>query len=198
MKPCLWLVLCGADPLRNSYRMRSGIQIVGRADDCHIRIGDSSVSRRHAELVLENDRVHVRDLGSSNGTWVRNLRIGRAILRVGDIVRFGFVTMRLVEKLNSGVLRADKGHPTAFAPGPVPAEILEGVAKLLSDDENLILRLLLNGLQYKQIARHLKLSTRRVYRRVQAIYAVVGVGTRAELMARLLGPDSAEGRASNP
>ena len=130
----------------------------------------------------------IRDLGSSNGTWVGNQRVSRAKLRVGDVVRFGSVMMRVVERLDPRMPHADQGHATAFAPSPVHAEALEEPSKTLSDNDNVVLRLVLDGLQYKQIARHLKLPPRRLYRRVQAIYAAFHVRSRGELMSLRIRP----------
>lgn len=49
--------------------------IIGRDASCDIVINDPSVSRRHAELLIENNQAQVRDLGSSNGTMVNGVRI---------------------------------------------------------------------------------------------------------------------------
>ena len=44
--------------------------IVGRAPTCDLSVSDPTISRRHAELVVDDDQVTLRDLGSSNGTFV--------------------------------------------------------------------------------------------------------------------------------
>jgi adenylate cyclase len=66
---------------------------VGRDPVSDLPILDPAVSRRHAELrVDERDAlVHVTDLGSRNGTWINNARITRAVLRPGDRIAFGTV-----------------------------------------------------------------------------------------------------------
>ncbi len=66
---------------------------VGRDASCEVRVGDSAVSRRHAELVPEEGRWHVRDLGSGNGTLLDDVRVSDAVvprfatLQLGATVR---------------------------------------------------------------------------------------------------------------
>jgi len=64
----LKLVVFKEDGTRKDVPVRNGAYIIGRDNAAQIRIPLASVSRKHAELVVEDDRVLVRDLGSSNGT----------------------------------------------------------------------------------------------------------------------------------
>ena len=57
--------------------------VIGRVAPADLVIDDSSLSRRHARVALEGDRIVVEDLGSTNGTWVNGRRIDRAELSVG-------------------------------------------------------------------------------------------------------------------
>ena len=63
--------------------------IVGRSDDCHIRVRTAGMSRKHCELIIEDGSVVVRDLGSSNGTFVNQERIESIPVSAGDLVSFG-------------------------------------------------------------------------------------------------------------
>jgi pSer/pThr/pTyr-binding forkhead associated (FHA) protein len=67
---------------------------IGRATDNMIEIPDPSVSGRHAELILIDDRYQLKDLGSTNGTRVNSEIITEVFLRVGDRIRFGKVEAR--------------------------------------------------------------------------------------------------------
>ena len=71
--------------------------VVGRAPSSDAPVIDSTVSRRHAELMASEGGAEVRDLGSSNGTFVNGARVDRAPLAVGDVVRFGKVGFRVAE-----------------------------------------------------------------------------------------------------
>jgi len=64
---------------------------VGRLPDNDLQIDEGSVSSRHAEILLENDRYHLHDLGSTNGTFVNAEQVTDAILEHGDQVRFGSI-----------------------------------------------------------------------------------------------------------
>lgn len=70
--------------------------IIGRNTECNIQIPLPVVSRRHCELRLEDNRVHVRDLGSSNGTYINNHRIQQSELHVGDTLTIGPVVFTTV------------------------------------------------------------------------------------------------------
>jgi adenylate cyclase len=67
------------------------VLIVGRAVTSDLAVVDATVSRQHAELRARPDGVEVRDLGSSNGTFVNGAAIETAVALVGDEVMFGKV-----------------------------------------------------------------------------------------------------------
>ena len=72
--------------------------VVGRAPTSDLAIIDPTISRRHAEVQVDDaGDVYVRDLGSSNGTFVNGTRVESARLLVGDLVTFGKVGFRLHE-----------------------------------------------------------------------------------------------------
>lgn len=63
--------------------------VLGRREDCQIRIPLANVSRQHCELRVEGNSVLVRDLGSSNGTFVNGQRIEEKRLAAGDALTVG-------------------------------------------------------------------------------------------------------------
>lgn len=67
-----------------------GETILGRSDDCGIRIDSPGVSRHHARLAVGPDGVSIEDLGSKNGTLVGRTRVRQPVaLRDGDRIRLG-------------------------------------------------------------------------------------------------------------
>jgi predicted component of type VI protein secretion system len=79
-----------------SLRLIEGVNSIGRHDDCLIRIRSSQVSRRHCELFENEGRLIIRDLGSSNGTFVNGARIGaQQVLNSGDVITVGGVALRI-------------------------------------------------------------------------------------------------------
>jgi hypothetical protein len=64
--------------------------VIGRDDDCAIVDPDRSVSRRHAIVLLQTDGLFlITDLGSTNGTFVNDVRVDSCVLADGDRVRLG-------------------------------------------------------------------------------------------------------------
>jgi FHA domain/Domain of unknown function (DUF1707) len=69
--------------------------IIGRSSACQIVLGDDTVSRRHAELRFEDGRWLLRDLGSSNGSYVNGRWVTEAEVRAGDVIHLGGCRLRL-------------------------------------------------------------------------------------------------------
>ena len=63
--------------------------VLGRSKEVGIRVADEGVSRRHAEIRLEDGEYWVVDLGSMNGTSVNGNRVDRVQLRDGDRIALG-------------------------------------------------------------------------------------------------------------
>lgn len=63
--------------------------VVGSDDGVDLKLSDRRVSRRHAEFSVVAGRVHVRDIGSRNGTFAGHTRIVEAELPLGAVVRIG-------------------------------------------------------------------------------------------------------------
>ena len=81
-----------------TFELRGGSTlVVGRALNSDIPVFDPTISRRHAEVHCDGSGVLVRDLGSSNGTFLNGQKIDSAKLSPGDIVTFGKVAFRLKE-----------------------------------------------------------------------------------------------------
>jgi two-component system, cell cycle response regulator len=76
--------------------LRQRETVLGRGEDCHIQLRDDSVSRRHALVTSILDRWLAIDLGSTNGTFINDVRIERAELKEGDLLRVGKVALKLV------------------------------------------------------------------------------------------------------
>jgi hypothetical protein len=70
---------------------------VGRGDHNTLAIHDASVSQTHCEVLVFGPEVIVRDLGSTNGTFVNGLRLcnQQSQIKPGETVRFGLVEARL-------------------------------------------------------------------------------------------------------
>ena len=68
---------------------------IGRLEDNTFQIPEPSVSSHHCEVLVRGKDVVVRDLDSTNGTYISGQRITEAPLKPGQILRCGQVEMRL-------------------------------------------------------------------------------------------------------
>jgi two-component system, NtrC family, sensor kinase len=103
------LVLQGPDKGRR-FELPDSTTLVGR-ESRQLPLTDNTVSRRHCELIYNNDNGEwvLRDLGSSNGSYVNGMRIvGKHALKLGDQVRVGRTLM--VFGSQPGVSRATGGN----------------------------------------------------------------------------------------
>ena len=69
--------------------LEEGTILIGSQPDADIVLSDRTVSRHHAELALLAEGVRVRDLRSTNGTWVGSARIESILVVPPSEVRFG-------------------------------------------------------------------------------------------------------------
>ena len=121
---------------------------IGRLAHNILQIDEPSVSSHHADLFLEAGRYHLRDSGSTNGTFVNGAQITDAILRHGDELRFGSVEgvfLSEAEALSQpppdfSTCRAGRRHferatrriLSALSPSPKNVESRDPVATALS------------------------------------------------------------------
>jgi pSer/pThr/pTyr-binding forkhead associated (FHA) protein len=91
---------------------------VGRAVDNDIVLDDPSLSRKHAKLYRRGPaEIEVEDLGSSNGTFVNERKVGRGMVEPGDLIRFGELSFRVdgdVQRSTSSV-GVDIPQPQLYA-----------------------------------------------------------------------------------
>lgn len=74
---------------RREWVFEHGVITIGSLDDNNLVIKDDTVSRYHAQIIQEDDAYIIRDLESTNGTWVNQVRIKEAYLTEGCALRFG-------------------------------------------------------------------------------------------------------------
>jgi DNA-binding winged helix-turn-helix (wHTH) protein len=70
--------------------LTEGENVIGRGEEVAVRIDLESVSRRHARIVVDGGRFTLEDLGSKNGTYLREQRLeAPAVIEDGDAFRLG-------------------------------------------------------------------------------------------------------------
>ena len=90
-----YIVVLSGRSVGRMYRVKPGTMTVGRDPLCDIHVDDEGVSRRHAAIETKDDSSSVRDLASTNGTWVEGDRIREKpfVLHDGTRLRVGPVTI---------------------------------------------------------------------------------------------------------
>lgn len=79
-------------PLAGKRWLIKSLLTIGREPECDVNIADRQVSRLHARVSLEGNRVLLEDMGSKNGTYIRGKKIEeQALLEDGDTLQIALV-----------------------------------------------------------------------------------------------------------
>jgi predicted component of type VI protein secretion system len=89
------LVILSEGMTGRSHELTAEKTTIGRLEDNTFTIGDPSVSSHHCEVLMRGGEIIVRDLNSTNGTYINGERITEAPLKPGQILRLGQVELRL-------------------------------------------------------------------------------------------------------
>jgi pSer/pThr/pTyr-binding forkhead associated (FHA) protein len=144
-------------------RLPQGKFLIGRGEDCHLRPNNDLVSRHHCVFTFDGIALRLKDLGSTNGTFVNSEQIsGTRILKNGDRVLIGKLEFEVILKEqvvdtvvapvdeNPGVIESlsDSGVPHNMGAETVtmselpsfdqPLEEMSGNTKMLHHDETMV------------------------------------------------------------
>jgi pSer/pThr/pTyr-binding forkhead associated (FHA) protein len=90
------LVLLSEGLTGRSYELKVETTTIGRVEDNAFQIAEPSVSSHHCEVLLRGNDVVIKDLNSTNGTFIANQQItGEAVLKAGQVLRLGQIELRL-------------------------------------------------------------------------------------------------------
>ncbi|HWE35623.1 MAG TPA: FHA domain-containing protein [Isosphaeraceae bacterium] len=133
------LVVVRGRSATQTIHLANGVTTVGRQEGCQLRISSSQVSRRHCQLLEQQGALVVKDLGSSNGTFVNGRRISDAqVLQAGDEISIGQVRFRIEYRNPSDSSKpSDTAVAQAVADEDVPMTVL---AEEGPDDEFAVTR----------------------------------------------------------
>jgi diguanylate cyclase (GGDEF)-like protein len=95
-----YLVVIYGDELGKRIPIAGGSIEAGRSSTCQIPIDQESVSRRHARIWWTGTGFHVKDLGSTNGTYVNDLLVAEQELHDGDLVKVGRTILKFMSGSN--------------------------------------------------------------------------------------------------
>lgn len=99
-----------ADALGGLIELGHGTLTIGRSAACQVQLNNDSVSRRHAQISRSGNEYVLRDLESTNGTFVNDLRIHTTSLVAGDRIHIG---NHILKFLSSNDIEAQY-HETVF------------------------------------------------------------------------------------
>jgi len=78
-----------------SHELKVEKTTIGRLEDNAFQIPEQSVSSHHCEILLKGNDVIVKDLNSTNGTYINGEKITEKSLKPGQILRLGQIEVRL-------------------------------------------------------------------------------------------------------
>ena len=79
-----------------AYELKVDKTTIGRVEDNSFQIPEGSVSSHHCEILLRGSEIVVKDLNSTNGSFINGQQFtGDAVLKPGQILRLGQIEMRL-------------------------------------------------------------------------------------------------------
>ncbi len=98
-----------------SHELKGEKTAVGRLEDNGFQIAESSVSSHHCEISLRGQDLVVRDLNSTNGTFIDGVAVTETVLKPGQILRLGQVELRLETGTGGPSAPASAAAPVAAA-----------------------------------------------------------------------------------
>lgn len=109
------LVVLSAGMTGRTHELKVDKTTIGRVEDNTFQISEPSVSSHHCEVLLRGEEVLVKDLNSTNGSYINGEKITESVLKPGQTLRLGQIELRL---------ETDAGMPapsSATAPAPQAA-----------------------------------------------------------------------------
>ncbi len=118
---------------------RNDILVLGRSPECDVTLSSPLISRKHAALINKNGVFFLKDLGSTNGTYVEGRRIDEYRLQAGDVIYLGpcrleFDGQKLLPLDSRGSITIEADHLCSHPPG-APSPILQDINLYITPGE---------------------------------------------------------------
>lgn len=104
------------DGVRSGFPLNKDHMLIGREVKCAIMLNDNSVSRQHSSITRLAEGYLIKDLGSSNGTYVNGQRVQEYLLQDGDSVSIGDIEFYFEAPADANPLGNTGGQ--VFSQGP--------------------------------------------------------------------------------
>ena len=89
------LVVLTATMTGRTHELKVEKTTIGRLEDNTFQIAEPSVSSHHCEILLRGNEIVVRDLNSTNGTFINGEKVSEKALKPGEVLRLGQIELRL-------------------------------------------------------------------------------------------------------
>jgi pSer/pThr/pTyr-binding forkhead associated (FHA) protein len=89
------LVLLSPGMTGRTHELKGEKTTIGRLEDNTFQIAEPSVSSHHCEVILRGNDIVVKDLNSTNGTYIGTDKVTETVLKPGQVLRLGQIEMRL-------------------------------------------------------------------------------------------------------
>ena len=77
-----------------THELKAETTTIGRTDDNTFTIPENSISSRHCEIIQRGSEYYVKDLDSTNGTFINGQKVGSSPIKPGQVLRCGQVEVR--------------------------------------------------------------------------------------------------------
>lgn len=91
------LVVLSEELKGTSHELKVDRTTIGRVEDNTFQIPEASISSHHCEILRKGDDVVVKDLDSTNGSFINGEKITESLLKPGQTLRLGQIELQLVE-----------------------------------------------------------------------------------------------------
>ena len=122
----LKLVVLSPGMTGRTQELKADKTTIGRVEDNTFPIAEPSVSSHHCEVVLQGREVVVRDLNSTNGTFIGGEKVTEKVLKPGQILRLGQVEMRLEADAVGAPAKKEFDRTTVISGGVKLTELEQG------------------------------------------------------------------------
>ena len=95
---------------------------VGRSSSCDIQVIDNGISKQHLEIRVFKEKLLVKDLNSSNGTFVNGVRISHRVVRLGDKIGLNEILLEAILEPKAILSHPPTASQAGFHPSPVQGQ----------------------------------------------------------------------------
>src|SRR5947207_1722242 len=120
------LVLLSAGMTGRTHELKVDKTTIGRVEDNTFQIAEPSVSSHHCEVLLRGSDVVVRDLNSTNGTYINGEKVTETVIKPGQVLRLGQIEMRLETEAPAGPAKKAVDHTMVMQRGVKLDELEQG------------------------------------------------------------------------